>query len=55
MRTLHLISVPFPKVWHTEADTVAALDMTRSFALLEVLLGWTASLLQVEARAHNEL
>ena len=45
---MHLISYPFPDVWHTQDDNVAALDFTTINSIAAVLRVFVADYLQLQ-------
>ncbi|KAI1286768.1 Glutaminyl-peptide cyclotransferase [Halotydeus destructor] len=43
---LHLIPSPFPKVWHTNGDNLAAIDMDTSMDLMRIIFKFTTRYLE---------
>lgn len=50
---LHLISFPFPNVWHTVQDDVAHLDRNTMEDLMTIFRAFTASVLNL-TRGHTQ-
>ena len=44
---MHLISVPFPRVWHTVADNESALDRIRIKLVTQILTDFVAQYLHL--------